>query len=168
MKNKFYYDLSKIITAAIFGIFIFIAGGGFAAPALADSEDDDIENYQKQTQDSQNNISEKVKKELESKGIKLDDPADVSNVMKQFQKVSGVSDESASSGLYWFFMIFISVVGMGFFSSGKRNEDPYFMVSGAIMMVYPYFVTGTFMLVTIALFLTAAPFFLRFYSAGGR
>ncbi len=168
MKNFLYYDFSKIIAAAISGIFIFIAVSGFASPAFADSEDDDIENYQKQMQDSQNNISEKVKKELESKGIKLDDPAAVSNVMKQFQTVSGVSDESASSGLYWFFMIFISVVGMGFFSSGKRNEDAYFMVSGAIMMVYPYFVTGTFMLVAIAIFLTAAPFFLRFYSAGGR
>ncbi len=168
MKNLFYYDLTKIIAAAIFGIFIFIAGIGFAAPALADSEDDDIENYQKQTQDSQNNINEKVKKELESKGIKLDDPAAVSNVMKQFQNASGVSEESATSGVYWFFMIFISVVGMGFFSVGKRNEDAYFMISGAVMMVYPYFVSGTFALVAIGIFLTAAPFFLRYYSAGGR
>jgi hypothetical protein len=157
----------KIARAAIAAIFIFTAFF-FCAPVLADSEDDDIENYQKQIQDPQNNISEKVRKELESKGIKLDDPAAVSNVMKQFQTVSGVSDESASSGLYWFFMIFISVVGMGFFSVGKRNEDPYFMVSGAVMMVYPYFVSGTFALVAIGIFFTAAPFFLRYYSASGR
>ena len=161
------YALFKTIKAVIAAIFIF-AAFFFCAPALAVSQDDDIENYEKQMQESQNNISEKVKKELESKGIKLDDPAAVSNVMKQFQSVSGASEESASSGVYWFFIIFLSVVGMGFFSVGKKNEDAYFMVSGAVMMVYPYFVTGTFMLVAIALFLTAAPFFLRYYSASGR
>lgn len=135
--------------------------------AFAQSEDDYNDQLQQQAIDNQN-INEKIQKQLAEKGIKLDNPEAVSEAMKKLQGMTGTDEDSSASGVYWFFMIFISVVGMGFFSSGKRNEDPYFMVSGAIMMVYPYFVTGTFMLVTIAVFLTAAPFFLRFYSAGGR
>ncbi len=139
----------------------------FLPPAFGAGEDDDIENYQNQLQEQNNNINEKIKKELENKGIKLDDPAAATNIMQQIQNTSGAGEESASSGLYWFFMIFISIVGMGFFAAGKRNEDAYFMISGAIMMIYPYFITSAILLAATGILLIIAPFVLKFYSTNG-
>lgn len=145
----------------------FLSAGAFFSGASAQSEDDDIDKLQQQALDNQN-INEKVKKQLAEKGIKLDSPDAVSDAMKKLQGMTGADEESATSGVYWFFMIFISVVGMGFFSAGKRNEDAYLMASGAIMMVYPYCVSGTFWLVSIGILLTVLPFVMRFYSASGR
>ncbi|HBC76737.1 MAG TPA: hypothetical protein DC017_18185 [Candidatus Wallbacteria bacterium] len=146
----------------------FLAAGSFFPGAFAQSDDDDdIDKLQQQALDNQN-INEKVNKQLAEKGIKLDSPDAVSEAMKKLQGMTGADEESATSGVYWFFMIFISIVGMGFFSAGKRNEDAYLMASGAIMMVYPYCVSGTFWLVSIGILLTVLPFVMRFYSTSGK
>lgn len=145
----------------------FSLAGSFISGAIAQSDDDDIDKLQQQAQENQN-INEKVKKQLAEKGIKLDSPDAVSDAMKKLQGMTGADEESATSGVYWFFMIFISIVGMGFFSAGKRNEDAYLMASGAVMMIYPYCVSGTFWLVSIGVLLTALPFVMRFYSASGK
>lgn len=156
--------LKCLLTAALLAAALL----SVPAPRVhAQSDDEELEKLQKQMQENQN-INEKIGKELEKKGIKLDDPGAVSEAMKKLQGMTGADEESSTSGVYWFFMIFISIVGMGFFSAGKRNEDGWLMASGAVMMVYPYCVSGTFWLVSIGLLLTALPFVMRFYSAGGR
>lgn len=160
--RKFFSALLIFLSA-----LAFLSAGAFFSGAIAQNEDDDMDKLQQQALENQN-INEKVKKQLSEKGIKLDSPDAVSDAMKKLQGMTGADEESATSGVYWFFMIFISIVGMGFFSAGKRNEDAYLMASGAIMMVYPYCVSGTFWLVSIGVLLTALPFVMRFYSASGK
>ncbi len=42
--------------------------------------------------------------------------------------------------LYW--DIFISLVGMGFFMYGKKRPDGIAMITGIVLMVYPYFISS--------------------------
>jgi hypothetical protein len=42
--------------------------------------------------------------------------------------------------LYW--GIFISLVGMGFFMYGKKRPDGIAMITGIVLMVYPYFISS--------------------------
>ncbi|HPG59894.1 MAG TPA: hypothetical protein PKW98_18895 [Candidatus Wallbacteria bacterium] len=148
-----------IITALVFTLF-FTA----AHPALAQNEDEDIDRAEKMMETTQKDLNDKINKELKNHGVQIQGAEGVSEVMKQIQKASGADDESASSWVYWFFIVFISITGMGYFSAGKRNEDVYFMASGAIMMVYPYFVSGTFLLVSVGILLTVMPFIMNYYS----
>ncbi len=83
-----------------------------------------------------------------------------SGVVSQLTEQMG-KDSSFSSPLYWFFMIFISVVGMGFFWSGKRNGDALFMISGATMSIFPYFVTNMWIFALLSVALIVLPFYLR-------
>lgn len=66
--------------------------------------------------------------------------------------------------LYWFFIVFLSIVGMGFYWSGQRSGNAWFIISGIVMMVYPYFISNTFLLIGIGLVLTAAPFYMSYKS----
>jgi len=148
-----------LITALAFALVL--AAGSLA---LAQSEDEDIERTEKLMETTRTDLNDKINKELKNHGVQLQGAEGVSEVMKQIQKASGADDESASSWVYWFFIVFISITGMGYFSAGKRNEDVYFMASGAIMMVYPYFVSGTFLLVSVGILLTVLPFIMNYYS----
>jgi hypothetical protein len=53
-------------------------------------------------------------------------------------------------------------IGFGFFLYGKRQRVVVPMVCGLALMVYPYFVSGTLLLVVIGVALMAVPYFLRF------
>ena len=57
--------------------------------------------------------------------------------------------------------LIVSFIGMGFFAFGKRRSDFYFLLSGLILCVYPYFVDGVVLRSTIGLALIAAPFLAR-------
>lgn len=54
-------------------------------------------------------------------------------------------------------MIF-STLGVGFFMYGKRAQRPVHLVCGAVLVIYPWFVTNVAALVSIGVVLLAAPF----------
>lgn len=51
--------------------------------------------------------------------------------------------------------------GLGFFIYGKKQKAVVPLVCGIGLMVYPYFITNTYLLVGIGLALMAVPYFLR-------
>ena len=53
-------------------------------------------------------------------------------------------------------------IGFGFFLYGKRQRVVVPLVCGLALMVYPYVVSGTLLLVVIGIALMAVPYFLRF------
>lgn len=53
-------------------------------------------------------------------------------------------------------------IGFGFFLYGKRQRVIVPLVCGLALMVYPYFVSGTLLLLVIGIALMAVPYFLRF------
>jgi len=55
--------------------------------------------------------------------------------------------------------LFFSIVGMGFFSYGKKNNI-YFMLAGVSLLVYPYAVTTLTALILVGVILVALPFIL--------
>lgn len=56
---------------------------------------------------------------------------------------------------------FFGCVGLGFFVYGKRQERPAPLVCGLLLMVFPYFVSSTVLLVAIGVALMALPYFYR-------
>ena len=50
---------------------------------------------------------------------------------------------------------------MGFFVYGKRQKAVVPLVCGLALMVFPYFVSSTILLVAIGLVLIAVPYFVR-------
>jgi hypothetical protein len=53
-------------------------------------------------------------------------------------------------------------IGVGFFVYGKRQRMIVPLVCGLALMVYPYFVAGTLLLLLIGIALMSVPYFLRF------
>jgi predicted membrane protein len=52
-------------------------------------------------------------------------------------------------------------IGLGFFVYGRRQRRVVPLVCGLALMVFPYFVTNTIVLVVIGIALIAAPYFVR-------
>ena len=52
-------------------------------------------------------------------------------------------------------------VGLGFFMYGKRQKAVVPLVCGIALMVFPYFVSDTILLVSIGAALVAIPYFIR-------
>jgi hypothetical protein len=52
-------------------------------------------------------------------------------------------------------------VGLGFFVYGKRQKVVVPLVCGLVLMVFPYFISNTILLVAIGLALIAFPYFVR-------
>jgi hypothetical protein len=52
-------------------------------------------------------------------------------------------------------------VGLGFFVYGKKQKAVVPLVSGLVLMIYPYFVSNTILLVAIGAALVVLPFFIR-------
>lgn len=59
-----------------------------------------------------------------------------------------------------FFMLLFSVIGIGYFNYGRKNNI-YFMVSGILLMVYTYFVNNLVILIAIGTLLVIIPFVLN-------
>jgi hypothetical protein len=53
-------------------------------------------------------------------------------------------------------------IGVGFFIYGKRQQMIVPLVCGLALMVYPYFVGATWLLLLIGVALMGVPYFLRF------
>lgn len=58
--------------------------------------------------------------------------------------------------------LFTGAIGMGYFIYGKRQAKFVPLLSGMMLCVYPYFVTGALWLVLIGVALMAAPFMVDF------
>jgi hypothetical protein len=52
-------------------------------------------------------------------------------------------------------------VGLGFFVYGKKQKVVVPLVCGLVLMVFPYFISNTILLVAIGLALIAFPYFVR-------
>ena len=52
-------------------------------------------------------------------------------------------------------------IGLGFFLYGKKQGQIMPLISGLLLMAYPYFVSNTPLLVAIGVALTATPYFIR-------
>jgi hypothetical protein len=65
----------------------------------------------------------------------------------------------STSWLIWG-LVFGSV-GLGFFVYGKRQKAAVPAVCGLILMIFPYFVSSTGLLVSIGAALIAIPYFVR-------
>jgi len=53
---------------------------------------------------------------------------------------------------------FFSLVGFSYFVYGKKTSNFFALISGMIMMIYPYFVSSKIILLLIGLVLSALPF----------
>jgi len=65
----------------------------------------------------------------------------------------------SSASLLW--GLLFGSIGMGYFIYGKRQGRVVALLSGMALMVFPYFVTGWFLIVLIGLVLMALPYFIR-------
>ena len=63
------------------------------------------------------------------------------------------------AALFWG-LIFGSI-GLGFFIYGKRQQAPIPLVCGIALMIFPYFISSTLLLVIIGAALMAIPYFIR-------
>jgi len=64
-----------------------------------------------------------------------------------------------TSLLLW--SLLFSSVGLGFFLYGKKQQAVVPLFSGLALMIYPYFVSSTILLVAIGVALIALPYFVR-------
>jgi hypothetical protein len=65
----------------------------------------------------------------------------------------------SASTLFW--GILFGAIGLGFFIYGKKQQAIVPLVCGLALMVFPYFVSGTWLLIAIGAALTAIPYFVR-------
>jgi len=53
------------------------------------------------------------------------------------------------------------IIGMGYFSIGKKRDLPSFLYSGIALMIFPYFVDGLIANILIGAALAFTPFLLK-------
>ena len=54
--------------------------------------------------------------------------------------------------------IVFGIIGMGYFSFGKKQDKNVFLLSGITLMIFPYFVDGLSTIITIGIGLGLLPF----------
>ena len=64
------------------------------------------------------------------------------------------------AGLLW--GVVFGSIGLGFFMYGKKQKAIVPLLCGVALMVYPYFVANTMLLVLVGLALVVIPYFVRF------
>jgi hypothetical protein len=52
-------------------------------------------------------------------------------------------------------------IGLGYFVYGKKQKAPVPLFCGIALMVFPYFITNTYLLVVVGIALMAIPWFVR-------
>jgi hypothetical protein len=57
--------------------------------------------------------------------------------------------------------VVFSSLGLGYFIYGKKQGAPVPLVCGLVLMVYPYFISSTLVLVARGMVLAAIPYFIR-------
>ena len=66
-----------------------------------------------------------------------------------------------SASLLFFGLVF-GCIGFGFFLYGKNQRAPVPLVVGALLMIFPYFVSNIVALIIIGVVLMAVPYFIRY------
>ena len=66
-----------------------------------------------------------------------------------------------STTAYLFWGLIFGSIGLGFFLYGKKQRSPVPMMCGLALMIYPYFVSSTWLTVLIGVVLMAIPYFVR-------
>ena len=61
------------------------------------------------------------------------------------------------------FSVIFSVIGIGYFSLGRRRDNAAMLYSGAGLMLFPYFVDGLVKTIIIGILLVIVPFVTRFF-----
>ena len=64
-----------------------------------------------------------------------------------------------TSSLLW--GVLFGSIGLGFFVYGRRQKVVVPLVCGVALMIFPYFVSNTVLLVALGVVLIAIPYFLR-------
>ena len=64
-----------------------------------------------------------------------------------------------TASLFWGFLF--GTIGIGFFIYGRKQSRVIPLICGLILMVFPYFVSNTILLVVIGAVLMALPYFVR-------
>ena len=62
--------------------------------------------------------------------------------------------------LYW--GLLFGSIGLGFFVYGKKQHKFVPLLSGLALMVFPYFVSSTLLLITVGVALSVLPYFFRY------
>jgi hypothetical protein len=64
-----------------------------------------------------------------------------------------------TSSLLW--GLIFGAIGFGFFIYGKKEQAIVPLLCGLALMIFPYFVSNTFILVAVGVVLMAIPYFVR-------
>ena len=64
-----------------------------------------------------------------------------------------------TSSLLW--GLLFGSIGLGFFVYGRRQKTVVPLVCGVVLMIFPYFVSNTILLVILGLLFIALPYFVR-------
>jgi hypothetical protein len=75
--------------------------------------------------------------------------------------IQAKTGEAALSASTLFWGILFGAIGLGFFVYGKKQQAVVPLVCGLALMVFPYFISGTGLLIAIGAALTAIPYFVR-------
>lgn len=65
----------------------------------------------------------------------------------------------SASSLFW--GLLFGAFGLGFFVYGRKQKAVVPLVCGLVLMVFPYFISNTILLVAIGVALMAIPFLVR-------
>jgi len=65
------------------------------------------------------------------------------------------------SGSLLFFGLVFGCIGFGFLLYGRKQGAPVPLVCGLLLMIFPYFVSNTVVLVIMGVVLTVIPYFFR-------
>jgi len=57
--------------------------------------------------------------------------------------------------------VLFGAIGFGFFWYGRKQRAPVPLVCGLALMIFPYFIANTYVLVGIGITLIALPYFIR-------
>ena len=60
--------------------------------------------------------------------------------------------------------VVFSIIGMGYFSMGRRRDNMAMLYSGIGLMAYPYFVNGVFKTLLLGIVLAVVPFVSRYFA----
>jgi hypothetical protein len=61
-----------------------------------------------------------------------------------------------------FFGLVFGCIGFGFFLYGRNQRAPVPLVCGVLLMVVPYFIPSTMVLIIVGVVLMAVPYFVRY------
>jgi len=66
----------------------------------------------------------------------------------------------SSTSLLW--GLLFGSIGMGYFVYGKRQRRGIALLSGIVLIVFPYFVSSWYLIILIGIVLMALPYFIRY------